>query len=51
MARKNDRGAQDGWWITAVMDGPKFDSILADVELTARNISLPTTTHGMNWMA
>lgn len=31
---------QDGWWITAVMDGPEFDTVLADVELTGRNISV-----------
>jgi len=34
--------ARDGWWITAVLDGPEFDSVLADVELNARNISLTT---------
>jgi hypothetical protein len=35
--------ARDGWWITAVMDGPEFDAVLADVELTGRSISLTTT--------
>jgi hypothetical protein len=35
--------AQDGWWITVIMDGPEFDSVLADVELTGRNISVTTT--------
>ena len=35
--------AQDGWWITAVMDGPEFGSVLAEVELTGSNISLTTT--------
>lgn len=35
--------AQDGWWITAVMDGPEFDSVLADVELTGRSFLVTTT--------
>ena len=35
--------AQHGWWIAVVMDGPEFDSVVADLELTARNISLTTT--------
>jgi hypothetical protein len=36
--------ARDGWWITAILDGPEFDSVLADVELTGRTISLTATS-------
>ena len=35
--------AQGGWWITAVLDGPEFEPVLADVEVNARNISFTTT--------
>jgi hypothetical protein len=35
--------ARDGWWITAVMDGPEFESVVADVELIGRSISLTAT--------